>query len=191
MSALLLAGYFTLLAAGVILSSLPPAGVLLRSLAILPFSGIFALVSWLSGDTLRAISLLEKSYLSVLAVLLLVGTTPFPSLMAALESLGVPRFLVLVIQFLYRYLFVISEQAQHMRVAATCRAGSGSQLIFRAAGGAVAVLFSRSYERAEGIHRAMISRAFQGRFPLATRHRIGWADVLFLTVIVCCSVALR
>ena len=188
---LLLAGYLTLLAAGLILSALPPLGVLFRSLVILPFSGVFALVSWISGDSVKAVSLIEKSYLSVVAVLLLVGTTPFPSLMTALESLGVPRFLVLVIQFLYRYLFVISEQAQHMRVAASCRAGSGSRLVLRAAAGTVAVLFSRSYERAEGIHRAMISRGFQGHFPLAAGHRIGWADIMLLTVVVCCSVALR
>jgi cobalt/nickel transport system permease protein len=188
---LLLAGYLTLLAAGLILSALPPLGVLFRSLVILPFSGVFALVSWISGDSVKAVSLIEKSYLSVVAVLLLVGTTPFPSLMTALETLGVPRFLVLVIQFLYRYLFVISEQAQHMRVAASCRAGSGSRLVLRAAAGAVAVLFSRSYERAEGIHRAMISRGFQGHFPMAAGHQIGWADVMLLTVVVCCSVALR
>ena len=31
---------------------------------------------------------------------------------------GAPRFLLMVAQFLYRYLFVISEEAQHMRKAA-------------------------------------------------------------------------
>lgn len=185
------AGYVVLLATGILLSGLPPLGILLRSLVIIPFSGVFALVSWLAGDPIRAVSLIERSYLSVLAVLLLVGTTPFPSLMAALESLGTPRFLVLVIQFLYRYLFVISEQAQHMRVAASCRAGSGPRLVFQAAAGAVAMLFARSYERAEGIHRAMISRGFEGHFALSAPGTIGPADALLLAVVICCALLLR
>lgn len=187
----LLAGYAALLMMGILFSGLPPYGVLIRSLVILPFSGVFALVSWLAGDTARAVLLIEKSYLSALAVMLVVGTTPFPALMAAFESLGTPRFLVLVIQFLYRYLFVISEQAQHMRVAAACRAGSGSRLLFQAAAGAVAVLFTRSYERAEGIHRAMIARGFEGHFALAAPRGLGWADFLLVAVVIASAVALR
>ena len=62
-----------------------------------------------------------KSYLSALAVLLLVSTTPLPVLLRGFEMLGAPRFLLMVAQFLYRYLFVISEEAQHMRKAAMAR----------------------------------------------------------------------
>ena len=125
--------------------------------------------------------LLGKSYISALAVLVLVSTTPLPQLLRGLELLGAPRFLLMVAQFLYRYLFVISEEAQHMRVAARSRGGKGqSGSRFRAAAGALAVLFSRSYARAEAIHRAMIARGFQGRFRLLTALHFGWADAVFL-----------
>jgi cobalt/nickel transport system permease protein len=51
-----------------------------------------------------------------------------------------------------------------MRAAAASRGG----LSFKAAAGALAVLFAKSYSRAEGIHRAMIARGFDGHFhPLA------------------------
>src|SRR5436853_583242 len=107
-----------------------------------------------------------KSYLSALAVLLWVATTPLPALLLSLELLGVPVFLLTVIQFLYRYLFVISGEAQYMRTAAAARGG----LTFGAAAGALAVLFARSYSRAGQIHRAMLARGFTGRFvPLAPR----------------------
>jgi cobalt/nickel transport system permease protein len=173
------------LASGVLLAGLPPIGVFGRAAAILPFSLSFALITWLAGDLWRAVGLVEKSYLSTVAVLLLVGTTPLARLLGALEALGVPRVLVLLAQFLYRYLFVISEQAQHLRLAAACRGGSSGTRRSRlqAAAGAIAVLFARSYHRAEGIHQAMLARGFGGRLSLLNPLRFGVRDVAFTVAI--------
>jgi len=196
--ALPLAGacYALLVAGAILLARLPLGGVLIRSSLVLPFSGTFALITLLSGDTHRALALLEKSYLSAFAVLLLVGTTPLPVLLGGLESLGVPNFLVLVVQFLYRYLFVISEQAQHMRMAAACRAPVRHRIgrnrsRFRAAAGALAVLFARSYARAEGIHQSMMSRGFDGHFRVLSAPRLRWTDAVFLLVAVALPCAVR
>ncbi|HLG97519.1 MAG TPA: energy-coupling factor transporter transmembrane component T [Bryobacteraceae bacterium] len=174
--------YAALLVSAILIAGLPFAGLLLRAAAILPFSATFGLITWLAGDAWRAAGLVEKSYLSTVAVLVLVGTTPLPRLLGGLEALGTPRLLVLLAQFLYRYLFVVSEQAQHVRVAAACRAGRSQgdrPARFRAAAGALAVLFARSYYRAEGIHRAMMSRAFSGRFVLLSPLRFTLSDGCF------------
>lgn len=156
-----LAAYGALLLMLVIAAQLPAGAVLLRAGYVLPFAATFAAVSFVAGDRERALFLIAKSFLSAIAALLLVGTTPLPGLLASLKQLGAPAFLVDVVQTLYRYLFVISEQAQHMRLAAACR-GSIGRAGFRAAAGAVAVLFARSYARAEGIHHAMLSRGAGG-----------------------------
>jgi len=171
-----------LLLAGIMIAGLPLAGLLLRAMVVLPFSLTFGLLSWLVGDRWRAIGLVEKSYLSAVAVLLIIGVTTLPALLTGLERLGAPRMFVLVAQFLYRYLFVISEQAQHMRLAAASRQGNPHihrKGRFRAAAGALAVLFARSYYRAEGIHRAMLARAFTGRFPLLDSQHFRPADAVF------------
>src|SRR5205823_4819380 len=105
-------------------AKLPIIQLLKRAALVLPFSLIFGLTTWLIGDHARAIGLFEKSYLSAWTGLLLAGTTPLPRLLKAAEWFGAPRLLILTIQFLYRYLFVLSEQGQHMRLAAACRAGS-------------------------------------------------------------------
>jgi cobalt/nickel transport system permease protein len=92
----------------------------------------------------------------------------------------------MVAQFLYRYLFVISEQAQHMRKAASARGGS-----FRRAAGALAVLFARSYQQAGEIHHAMLARGFQGRFhPLDNPH-FHKSDIVFLLLASAAPVAIR
>jgi cobalt/nickel transport system permease protein len=173
-------GLGLLLAAGFFAAHLPVRGAFVRAAAVLPFTGMFALVSWVAGDNVRAIELVLKSYLSALAVLLLVGTTPLPELVRSLELIKLPGFLLTVMQFLYRYLFVVLEEAAHMREAAASRGG----ITFRAAAGALAVLFARSYGRAEGIHRAMIARGFDGRFRPLTAHLFTVRDGYFAALAV-------
>jgi cobalt/nickel transport system permease protein len=182
----MLATYAGLLLAGILIARLPVAGALLRAMVVLPFSLTFGLISWLAGEPLRALGLVEKSYLSTVAVVLMAGTTPLPLLLGGLERLGMPRLLVLVAQFLYRYLFVLSEQAQHLRLAAACREGISQRRhwpSFRAATGALAVLFARSYQRADGIHRAMLARGFTGRFSLLSPLSFRAADGVFLAAV--------
>ena len=175
--------YLGLLLAAVIAARLPVLGALRRAAVVLPFSLTFAGLCWISGEPRRAALLVEKSYLSALAALLLVATTPLPQLLRGLDLLGVPGFLLMVAQFLYRYLFVITEQAHRMRLAGLCRGGLKRRSRgFRAAAGALGVLFARSYERAECIHRAMVSRGFQGHFQLLFTTRFRLADAAFLCV---------
>ena len=186
--------YLAMLVGVLLWARLPLWNALWRAAVVLPFTLVFAIITVVAGDTERAGLLLGKSYISALAVLVLVSTTPLPSLLRGLEMLGVPRFLLMVAQFLYRYLFVISEEAQHMRVAAASRrtralAARGDR--FRAAAGALAVLFARSYARADAIHRAMVARGFQGRFRLLSVLHFEWADALFLLAATLAPAAIR
>ncbi len=184
------------LAAGLGAAKLPVAGAMARSALVLPFTLLFGVICWAAGDTARGVAVVLKSYLSALAVLLVVSTTPLPDLLNALESFGTPRFLLMVAQFIYRYLFVISEEAQHMSKAAVSRGATaagvaGNRQRFRAAAGALAVLFARSYGRAEEIHRAMLSRSFPGRFRTLGARHFQTADAVFLTLAALTPIALR
>jgi len=174
-------GSALVLCGAIVGARLPLVSALLRAAVVLPFSAAFAAVCWLAGDPARGLQLAAKSYLSAVAVLLLVSTTALPRLLRGLESLGVPRFLLMVAQFLYRYLFVTSGEAQHMAKAAQSRGATAAGMArrearFRAAAGALAVLFVRSYGRAGDIHRAMASRGFQGHFETLVPLRFRWAD---------------
>jgi cobalt/nickel transport system permease protein len=185
--------YAALIVAAMAASRLPLGGLIRRAALVLPFSATFALITWWSGQPLRALALAEKSFLSGVAALLLIATTPLTELLAALETLGAPRLLILVVQFLYRYLFVISEQAQHMRLAARSRHGAAAhgRLGFRAAAGALGVLFARSWERADGIYHAMLARGFSGRFSPAVRPHFHAADFVFFGAVLAASAGIR
>jgi cobalt/nickel transport system permease protein len=171
--------YFALLIACAASARVPIGGALARAAGVLPFSLAFAAAAALAGDPARALVLAAKSYLSALAALLLVATTPLPKLLRGFEGIGVPRFLLMVGQFIYRYLFVIAAEASSMRLAALGRGGFGRSG-FRAAAGALAVLFARSYGAAENIHRSMLSRGFEGHFHLMRKPGFGPADWIFV-----------
>lgn len=187
---------FLLLAGALLWARLPLAGALARAALVVPFTGVFALISWFAGDPARGVSLMVKSYLSALAVLLIVSTTPLPSLLRGFEMTGAPRFLLVVGQFLYRYLFLISEEAQHMSKAAAARGATARDwmapgLRFRAAAGALGVLFARSFARAEQIHRAMLARGFQGHFQPLEAAQFRPSDAAFTVLASLATVALR
>lgn len=132
---------------------LPVAKLLLRAAAVLPLAGLLALAA-------HSFTLLGKSYVSIFAVLVFNALTPFPAWTDALYAWRVPAALILTLQFVYRYMFVIVDEARHMRLAARNRGG----FRFDAAAGALGVLFARSWRRSEAIHQAMTARGFRGRF---------------------------
>lgn len=160
-------GSFALLLIVSLLARLPVVKIIQRALVVLPFLGTFGFVLWLSGEPQRAMILLSKGYLSGLAVILLVATSPLPAILRAARFFKMPDLLVEIIQILYRYLFVLSDQVQRARIAAQSRGGLRKSLGFTAASGLIAVLFSRSYEKAIRVQQAMLARG-RGDFFIAS-----------------------
>lgn len=184
-------GYFVLLGAAIFMARLPVLAMLSRAAWVLPFSAIFAAMTWWAGDFAAALVLIVKSFLSILAALTLAASTPWTRLLDALLFLRVPRPLLLVIQFLARYLFVVADQVAHMRQAAYSRGGARSAQAFQAAAGAVGVLFARSWERADGIYQAMLARGFTGRFPAPSAVPFLARDAIFLCLSIAATVLVR
>lgn len=130
----------------------------LRALAVLPFSALLALSVWWTTGIAGAVLLLAKAYVSAAAVVLFALTTPVPRWTAALRVWRVPSALVETIEFLYRYLALLAEEAGRMRLAMRARGG----FRFAASAGALGVLFARSWQRSENVHRAMLARGYRG-----------------------------
>lgn len=136
---------------------------------------------------IRFTSILLRSWLSVQAAIILTATTPFPDLIHALRHLRVPSILVSIISFMYRYLFVLSDEtlrllrAREARSAAP-RAGNanrvGGSVVWRArvAGNMIGQLFLRSYERSDRVYTAMLARGYQGQLLTMTPHEMTSRD---------------
>ncbi len=129
-------------------------------------------------------SILLKFVLTISAALLLIATTSFPGVCHALRRLGFPALFVSQLLFLYRYLFVLMEEAMRIIRARDMRSfgtrGTGMKVFVRLIG----VLFLRTVDRAERIYYAMLSRGFQGDIPSLKRSRMVRSDLAFLSMMI-------
>jgi cobalt/nickel transport system permease protein len=174
-----------LIAAPFLLAALPL--VFTRTEDLLGSFALGPITLTVSGEGLRMFSTIAlKSWISVQAALLLAFTTPFHDLVDGLRQLRLPRIMVAIISFMYRYLSVLSEEATRMGRARASRSadpgergGQGGRaarsIVWRArvTGSMVGSLFLRSYERSERIYAAMQARGFEGEL----RHLHGRALV--------------
>lgn len=164
-------------------------------LQTLQFGSINLVVT--DAGLLRFASIMLRAWLSVQVAVLLVVTTRFPDLIHALEHLKVPKLLVTIIAFLYRYLFVLTDEVMRMQRARRSRSASvpnvqsGGSLIWRAqvTGGMVGQLFLRSYERSDRIYNAMLARGYTGQLRTLYSHVMQRKDWFFLLT-ACLLVAL-
>ncbi|MGA2266737.1 MAG: cobalt ECF transporter T component CbiQ [Phycisphaerae bacterium] len=177
-----------------------PLGFALRRAAILcPFIATLALFSplydrlphavafgpWafqIAGGWLTAADVTLKFTLGVLALTALVATTPFALLLEALRRMGTPRMLVVQLGFLYRYIFVLIDEAMRTRRARDFRGAAAAPAGRRlaATGGVIASLFVRTLDRSDRIHAAMLARGYQGEPHSLSRLRFTLTDAAFL-----------
>jgi cobalt/nickel transport system permease protein len=134
---------------------------------------------------LRFVSIVVRSWLSVQVAILLVAVTEFPKIIHALTHLRVPIILTVIISFLYRYLFVLTDEVIRMLRARLARSGSaaglrsGGSVAWRAriAGHMAGQLFLRSYERSDRIYNAMLSRGYKGELMTIHPHHYHGSDL--------------
>jgi cobalt/nickel transport system permease protein len=182
---------FSLVLSVEVLSELGVGNVLKRSSLALPFvlaalpvivtvKGL-ALLSlplgpWMLTVTqegiVRFASVAAKSWLSVQMAIVLAASTPFPELLLAMRAVRIPRLLVAIIGLMWRYLFVLVDEAMRLLRAREARSGHpaapgariGGSVAWRArvTGGMAGSLFLRSFERGDRIYAAMASRGYDG-----------------------------
>ena len=182
-----------------------PVGLILRRFAVtLPFIllvGIFnplldrtAMVQiaglGISGGWVSFTSIFLRGLLCVTAGIVLIDTTRLPMVAEALGGLHFPRALVVQLLLLYRYLFVLMDEAGRMRRARALRAGT-RKVSIRHAAGMLSSLLLRTVDRSEAIWRAMLARGFEGELRSPIRLRWHLADTVFLALVLVACVALR
>ncbi len=182
---------FALILSAELLSELGVSCVLKRSLLALPFVlAALPLMFTTSGPTLfslpvgpatihisltglaRFASITLKSWMSIQAAIVLSASTSFPDLLVAMRAMRVPRVMVSIFGLMWRYLFVLVDEATRLMRARMARSGqseqpgikTGGSLSWRArvTGGMAGSLFMRAFERSDRIYLAMLSRGYDG-----------------------------
>jgi cobalt/nickel transport system permease protein len=146
-----------------VLSRVPPSFILRRLLLLEPFVLGVSILSLLRPDGLVLFAaLITKSTLCLLAMILLSNTTPFARILDLLRNIGMPAIIVTLLALMYRYLFVLIDEAERMhraRMSRTYEPRKGHW--WKATATVISQLFIRSSERAERIYAAMLSRGWK------------------------------
>lgn len=140
----------------------------------------------------RFISIALKSWISIQIAILLATTTTFPDLLASMRAWRLPRILVAIIGLMWRYLFVMVDEALRLMHAREARSSesdqpeyrTGGKIIWRAqvTGGMAGSLFLRSLERSDRIYMAMLARGYDGEIRSLPRPAIPTKDYLILII---------
>jgi cobalt/nickel transport system permease protein len=172
-----------------------PAGYLAKKVALLcPFAlmvGIFNPIFdrgillhlgtlGITGGWISCASIVVRTALTVTAALTLIAVTGFPALCRAMQRLGMPNAFAVQLIFLYRYIFVLSDEAQRASRAREqrCFGKKGSGMASYSS--LVGHLLLRTWQRAERIHMSMLARGFTGAFHSRDDSRFRIPDLLFL-----------
>jgi cobalt/nickel transport system permease protein len=201
---------FALILSVEVISELGVSVVLKRSSLALPFVlAALPLILTIPGKTLfsfpvgpwvihatypglvRFASIAIKSWLSVQAAIVLAASTSFPDLLVAMRALHVPQLLVSIFGLMWRYMFVLVDEATRLMRARASRSGqsdlpgtrSGGNISWRArvTGGMAGSLFLRAFERSDRIYMAMVSRGYDGEvrtLPLSSIKPAQWAILI-------------
>lgn len=132
-----------------------------------------------TGGWVSFASILLRFVLTISIALILIATTSFPGVCMALEGIGAPRVFAVQLLLLYRYLFVLVNEALRMVRARALRSFHGRGLGMRIFGQMIGQLLLRTLERAQRVHLAMLCRGFDGEIRSLRRLHIGRAELLF------------
>lgn len=173
-----------------------PFGYILRKiLIVIPFAlviGIFnpvfdrqvimqlgSLDIW--GGWVSCISILIRALLTASVAIILVAITGFPAICKALERMGMPKVFAVQLLFLYRYIFVLTDEGVRTARARQLRTFGKRGFSIRQFGSLVGHLLLRTWDRAERIHLAMLARGFAGEFHTSGQQsRFGRKEIAFM-----------
>ena len=136
-------------------------------------------------------SLLLKTLLTVMAVLVLVSTTAMNDLIYAALSLKVPSIFIIQIMMTFRYISVLVREASLMYHAYLLRAPMEKGIRLKDFGSFLGQLILRSFDRAERIYQAMQCRGFEGNLTFSGKKKLGVKDWLVIVVSLVLMMAMR
>lgn len=186
--------FFVYPAVLVALAKIPIGFIARKVLVVLPFAFVVGMFNPLfdrstlmtigtlafSGGMISWLAIIIKAILTVSAALILVATTGFPSICRALEQMGMPQAFAVQLMFLYRYIFVLTEEGGRASRARELRSFGNKGRGVASYGSLIGHLLLRTWQRAERIHMAMLARGFNGEFRTLRSSKFGWSDTAYL-----------
>jgi cobalt/nickel transport system permease protein len=166
------------------------SNVLFYTTAAFTINGITVSYGFISLFTI-----LFKTYLCVMSVLILVSVTPFYELTGTLRRLRTPGIFITMFEMTYRYIGVLLYEAYSMNIAYSLRAYSPrahsprsrnrKSIEMKDMGSFAGFLLIRSFDRADRVYNAMKCRGYALQSIPQNSKRLKLKDITFLCIVFC------
>lgn len=134
----------------------------------------------ITGGIISMLTLMLKGVYAVLAAYALIATTSIEDICYALRLIKVPKIIVTVILLIYRYLFILVEEAGKIVAAYSLRAPSQKGFAYKTWGPLIGQWLLRSMDKAEEVYSSMCLRGYNGEFSYSAHSKLRFVEVLFL-----------
>ncbi|MBU1001168.1 MAG: cobalt ECF transporter T component CbiQ [Proteobacteria bacterium] len=133
----------------------------------------------ISGGWVSFASIMLRFTLTVSAALILVASTGFATVCMALGRMGISKVFTTQLLFLYRYIFILTDEGLRMMRARNLRSFDKRGTGLKIYGSMLGQLLLRTMDRAQRIHQAMLCRGFTGDIRLNRQFRLRSTDITF------------
>ncbi|HBC89145.1 MAG TPA: cobalt ECF transporter T component CbiQ [Lentisphaeria bacterium] len=132
-----------------------------------------------NAGMISASVIILKALVSVAAVLTLVELISFNSLCESLLRMGVPEVFTTQLMLVYRYGFLLSDEAQSLGKARELRSFGKRGKGLSTASKMIGSLLVRSVSRSERVYKAMLARGYKGKLIYKESKGLGASDAAF------------
>lgn len=133
-----------------------------------------------TGGMVSSSVIVIKGLFSLWMLLIVTYTVPFIEICKLMRRLKVPEVFIMQLLLLERYLIVLKQEALSLKRARDCRSFGKKGQQIKVAALIIGSFFLRTVERAERIHRAMVSRGFNGSLKMEPSMPLGTKDFLVI-----------
>lgn len=138
--------------------------------------------SSIEAGIISMVTLMLKGIYTVMVAYALIATTSIEAICYALRQIYIPQILVVVILLIYRYIFIMGQEADRIMTAYKLRAPAQKGINYKAWGSLIGQWLIRSMDRAESVYESMQLRGFRGEYTYANKAKIRLADILYLII---------
>jgi len=166
------------------------SNVFFNRTAAFEFGGIV-----ISYGFLSLLTILFKTYLCVISVLILVSVTSLFELTRVMRRLRIPWIFIVMFEMTYRYIGVLLNELFSMSTAYSLRSSVKKGVEIRDMGSFTGQLLIRSFDRADRVYNAMKCRGYASAFALPNTFHFSKGlklkDIIYFLIVILFSVTLR
>lgn len=165
--------------------------LLFAAALLLSISGDGSAVLWSVGPiditkagALEASLVLVRATAAILMLTVLLATTRFDIIVKVLYDLKMPIFLLQILMFAYRYVFVFSDELNNMKNSMTAKGFRPklSMRMFSSIANMLGMLLIKSFERGDDVYRSMVAKGYTGKPTIITENKLRGKDYALISL---------